>query len=297
MRSTILTLSLIAGTALSALATPVLAQDKDPLAGPKVKDNSVPGQQRQFGGSVARQKGEARPLPPGAFMRALASLESSDAPANVALTEEQRTKIAQIRSEFEAKIKAYKDQHADEIQKVRDALPAPEQRRIDDFLRGPRGGEGQGKGERGPKDRPEGDQPPPPPPHEGDMMNDDAKPSAEVEAARAKARELLEGAPKPADAQQQVMAILTEAQKSHVKAELDKLEKERSERREGKGGPEGRGGPEGERPGAAIMEKLTQEERDSLKNMKPEERREFLRKKAQELGITPGKGKGGKQPK
>ncbi len=287
IHTAVLTLSLLAGTLFSM---PALAQDKDPLAGPKVKDNSVPGQQRQFAGGVGREKGQPRPLPPGAFMRAVASLESKDAPAEVALTEHQRTQISQVRSDFEAKIKAYKDEHAEEIQEVRDTLPRADQRRIDEFLRGPRG-------ERGPKgDRPEGDQPPP---RDGDMMDEmqrDAKPSAEVEAARAKVRELIDGAPKPADAQQQVMAILTEAQKSHVKAELDRFAKER----EGKGGPDGKGKPEGERRGAQVMEKLTQEEREAIKNMKPEERREFLKKKAQDLGITPpspARGKGGKKPK
>lgn len=297
MRPTVLTLSLFAGTMISlisSLALPALAQDKDPLAGPKVKDNSVPGQQRQFGGGVGRQKGEARPLPPGAFMRAMMSLEAKDAPADVALSEEQRTKITQIRNDFEAKMKAYRDEHAEEIQSIRDTLPPGDQRRIDEFLRGPQGGRPDGKGERGPKNRPEGDQPPPPRDGMMDDMQGDGKPSAEVEAARAKVRELIDGAPKPADSQQQVMALLNEAQKSHVKAELDKFEKERAERQ---GGKEGKGGPEGDRPGAQIMEKLTQEERESLKTMKPEERREFLRKKAQELGITPPRGKGGKQPK
>lgn len=297
MRFTVVTLSLVAGT---LIASPVLAQDKNPLAGPKVKDNSVPGQQRQFGGGVGREKGQARPLPPGAFMQAVASLESKDAPANVALSEDQRTKIAQFRSDFEAKMKAYRDEHADEIKKIRDTLPGPDQRRIDEFLRGGRGPEGRdGKGEkRGPEgERRRGDQPPLDAMPDDDMMRDDNKPSAEVEAGRAKVRELIEGAPKPADAQQQVMALLSEAQKAHVKAEIERVTKERADRREGAG----KGGPDGERMGGKIMENLTPEEREALKNMKPEERREFLRKKAQKQGLGQGngqgRGKGEKKPK
>jgi hypothetical protein len=63
-----------------------------------------------------------------------------------------------------------------------------------------------------------------------------------------------------------------------------------------------RRGEMGERGGRGeeLLKSLTEEEREKLKSMSPEERREFIREKMKERGVEGGqrgRGKGERQPK
>jgi Spy/CpxP family protein refolding chaperone len=295
-------LALIAGTGVASSAAfgQGASKDQDALGGPKVVDHSIPGQTRQFAGG-AREKGAPRPLPPMAMMRAISSLEQPDAPEGLALTEDQKTQLKSIREEQQTLMRVYVEQHKDEILGLRERLPERERRRVDGFLNGPAGGPAGGpdgaRGERGrkrgPGSGPEGKPDAGPmdamPEGERGARKDRGaapqdEPSPEALAARQRLREIMEGAPKPEDAQVKAMAVLTPAQQEHVKA---KLEEARARIQEGgKDEMRGEGGPR-----ERMLEKLSPEDREKLKGLSPEERRAFLREK---LGDQVPARKGGK---
>ncbi len=90
----------------------------------------------------------------------------------------------------------------------------------------------------------------------------------------------MDGAPKPADAHARVMAVLTEAQRDAVNKEVERLQKEAADHgRDGQKGDAGKGG-EGFRE--ELLSRLTPQERETLKGMSPEQRREFIKQKLQE---------------
>lgn len=273
-----LMLTLLAGSLISVQTA---RADDDGLGGPKVKDNSVPGNRGKLGDG-SRERGEGRPQAPRAFVRAVESLKAESTPAELRLTAEQESKIKTLREEFEAKVQAYRDANKDEVIKLREDVGPRERRRIDEMLRGP--GEGPREGGRDGarrEERPKGEP--------GDGMMDEGKPAdeAKAEAARKRLREIMEAAPQPTEVQTAVMGVLTEQQKEHVRTTMEKMAKERQEEM----GPRGEG----------MLERLSPEDREKLKNMSPEERREFIREKMKERGEGEqgegrrGRGKGGEQ--
>ncbi len=288
--------ALIAGTGVAT--STAFAQDagkeQDALGGPKIKDNSVPGQARQFAGG-SREKGAPRPLPPMVMMRAIGSLEGPDAPEGLSLSEDQKAQLKSIREEQQTLMRVYVEQHKDEILTLREQLPERERRRVDGFLNGPANGPDGPRGERGPKGGPKGK--PEGGPDAGPMDEmprgergrkgggdaAEGEPSPEALAARQRLRELMEGAPKAEDAQVKAMAVLTPAQQEHVKAQLEQIRAKMQDRR---GEGRGEGGPR-----ERMLEKLSAEDREKLKGMSPEERKEFLREK---LGDQAPARKGGK---
>lgn len=269
-----LMLTLLAG---SLIGVQTARADDDGLGGPKVKDNSVPGNRGKLGDG-SRERGEGRPQAPRAFIRAVESLKAESTPAELRLTAEQESKIKTLREEFEAKVQAYRDANKDEVIKLREDVGPRERRRIDEMLRGP--GEGPREGARR-EERPKGEP--------GDDMMGEGKPvdEAKAEAARKRLREIMEASPQPTEVQTAVMGVLTEQQKEHVRTTMEKMAKERQEEM-------------GQR-GEGMLERLSPEDREKIKNMSPEERREFIREKMKERGEGEqgegrrGRGKGGEQ--
>ena len=299
-----------AGLCVSSAAMAQAAGDKDALQGPKVKDQSLPGQRRTLTGKGDPKMDRAGRLAPRMFERAMGVLRADDASENLKLTEAQDTHVKAIRAEFMGQMKDYLAEHRSEVSDLREKLPPRERGRIDQFLNPERGQGGPGgPAGRGGKGRPDGAGPTgqPPAQRDGDMQDDGMEPmvdEAEATAAKERLKEIMEGAPKPADAQARVMAILTEAQRAAVTTEIERIQKEQSERssagKPGAGKPNdakpGEGKPqEGERPEGdgqgreELLKLLTPEEREKLKTMTPEERRAFIRGKAGDRAKKPGK--------
>lgn len=294
----------VAGIAGSVLAQ---AAEQPVLEGPKVKDLNTPVQST-FDGAAREGKKRMQPqIPHPAFVRTIHKTLGDDAPEALRLTEAQSKQIEEIDAEFRAAVKAYMDEHRDEVKALREAgmpVGGPERGR------GGRGQEGRGPEGRG-KPRPEpreGDEmAPPPPPRDGDDMGrppaDEMTP--EREAIRERARALREGAPKPTDAETKMWAVLTAEQQAAVRPKLDALKEEmakeygeralkakRDKREAGaaEAGPgldakKGRGkGPEGgPRMDPALREKveaMTPEERmifrEKMKSATPEERKQII---------------------
>lgn len=287
---------------------------KGPLGGPKVKDGGVPGEHRRFvEGERGEGKDRARPIPQRAFMRAIEVLRKDEAGANK-LTSEQDAKLKQINDQFREKADSFRAAHKDEVQKLIKDLPEQEARRARAFLAmtrgeegGPRGeGRGEGRGERRGEGRGRGegearpmdDMPPPPPGGpRGKGPKGEEKLSPEAEKARERLREIMKDAPKLEEVHAQVFGVLTADQKKVVEQELermrDEMEKRRGEMREDMDDRGGDKGEKGARGGERerMLERLTPEQREKLKSMSPEERRDFIR------SIRKEKGGAGEKPK
>lgn len=292
-----------------ALAAGAMAQgDQSPksgsevLGGPKIQDRNVPGQVGAFGEKGELQKRASDRLPPGAMRRALESAIGPDAPESVRATAEQREKIEKIVRDHEAQVRAYMDQHREEIEQIRkDAGLGQGERRGE--RRGPGGLEGRAPRGAG---RPDGAPP--------EMNKDD---QAKADAARQKIRDLMEAGPKQSDLMTKVWAELTPAQQDATNKALDevreRMKKEREDRyvrqrvgrgeaRPGPGGAEGRRpGPDGAAPGrppAGPGERGMHERRERLlrlfDSLPPEAQDQLLRRLEERLGeMRDGRGPDG----
>ncbi len=205
------------------------------LAGPEVPPEAGEGN-GAFGGADGK-KGRG----PGAgggpmmevrlFMGALASIDTQ-------LTDEQRTKIEAVRSDIEAKMKAWKEANGEAL------------RVLEEKMRGTRGKDrpgGQGKDGNPAGGPPQGPPPQGPPPQGGPPQGGGKPDKATVEQFE----KLRETMPKMDAARDEIMAILTPAQQETLKSNMVGMRKamekrgDREGRKGGKDGKDGKGGPNG----------------------------------------------------
>jgi hypothetical protein len=270
---------------LAGLAQGQQAKPAEGLEGPKVTDPAAPGTNRKFtgGGGNARERAQQTPMP--AFVRALQALEGEKAAESVRLTSEQAASLKKMGEDYAAAIQSYRAEHRAEIEKLRDMLPPQERRRVDGFLRegAGRGGKPNAKGEQKPAKQD--------PMQEDPMSEGGVKSPADAEAAKARLRELLEGAPSVADAQAKMWAVLSAEQKPVVEKELARMREEAGKRGAGKGAKgDGKAAPGGE----IDMSKLPPRLRERLEKMTPEEREAAIRQYRERRETE---GKRGDQPK
>jgi gas vesicle protein len=249
-----------AGLALPALAQPAKPPAPPtppaPLGGPKVENIAPPTGSAGFDGMDSTQdrrgKGE-RPVPMRAFLHAIRETVGPEAPEALRLSDEQETAIRSAAETHRDAVKAYVDEHREEIKEL-SRLRGPESDRLRELLgggpprRGPGGPDGPGGrgGRGGPRgERPEGSPPPPPPPPPapGEEMGEQAP--ADRAALRAQAKALMDGAPKPTDTQKQIWALLRTEQQEAVQARIDQWKSDMKER-------------EGERYGERIKGEIRQ---------------------------------------
>ena len=262
-----------------------LGQESAPgggLEGPKVADPAAPGTNRKFTGGAGNARERARQTPMPAYVRAFRTLEGEKAAAAVRLTAEQSASIRTLNEEFGDSVQAYRTAHRAEIETLRNMLPPQERRRVDGFLR-----EGAPRGERPAKQNSKKDEPTRDSmkrdPMQSDPMSEGGKP-ADAEAAKARLRELLEGAPSAADTQAKMWAVLSAEQKPVVEKELARFKEEAAKR----GGRPGAAGGKGA-GGEIDMSKLPPRMRERLEKMTPEEREAAIeqyrkRREAEEKG-------------
>jgi len=274
----------VAGTTLAQ------GQPKDNvLGGPKVKDNSLPGAKSRFSTGKGDKKDRAldRGIPPGVYMRALDVLRGDDVSDSVRLTAEQDAQIREIHEQFMGAERQYMQSHRDELAALRKDLPPEMRQRVDERLRNAKGFE-KGLPKDNAKKARKGKAAPDADAMQDSMqdepMTDRAKPDPGAAAkARERMEQLFNEAPKPKDAQAKVWALLTSAQRPVLQAEIERLQKDGA-----KGGKPG--GPDG--PGGA----LTPEMREKLKNMSPEERRQFIQEMREKRGGKRPQGGSDKPP-
>lgn len=258
------------------------AKQEDPLKGPKVDDGGVPGERRRFtdsqGGPRERMQ---RELPTRAYVRAIESLKGESVPAADRLTAEQETKIKSIAQDFEKSQREYREKNREEVRGLLPKLTEEERRRAAALL-GQWGGRGEGqrRGEgRGPEGaKPMGEQ--------DGMMSEPAPSAADSDAAKARLREIADGAPKAADAHAKMFAVLSGSQKELVQKELVKIREQTQNRPAGgqQGRPAAGGGPVTSIDDPRIPEQM----RERLKNMSPEDREAALKRISERIANAEG---------
>lgn len=222
---------LSAAVLLASFAAPAIAQSEKPappLQGPAVKDSSVPGQNRRLvpggGGKGDRIQ---REVPHRAFMAAFNALRGERADPATRLTDDQDDAIRAMDQEHQTAIEAYKQSNAAEVRDLLTKLSPEDRKRVGEFL---------GNRRPGTPLRPDAkktDQsaarPSDNPPDAMDPMQPQNPKAAED--ARARMRELVEGAPQVADTHAKMVAVLTQAQRPVFQAELERLKKDMADRR------------------------------------------------------------------
>jgi len=275
--ASILSLAASAGMAPAQDAKP----DDQPLKGPAVKDDSVPGESRRFtGGAVKKKESIGETIPHQAFLRSLSVLKAPDVDPTARLSDEQAGKIEQISREYRESQRAYMEEHRDEISKIRKKANPELRKRIDSALGEP--------GQRTIKEvTPSKDQKTPA--KDGDASDESMMqtPQTEAEDAAIKTRasEIAQGAPKASDAHAKIWAVLTASQRPIVEKEIARVKKELEARREGGKKSDGKkkAGTDGE---SMDLSKLPPAMQERLKSMTPEEREKAMerlrnRKKAE----------------
>ncbi|MBI1190657.1 MAG: hypothetical protein GC200_08280 [Tepidisphaera sp.] len=309
----------VSALSLFIFAGHALAQDAAPLSGPAVKDGSVPGEARKLTGgqSADRKEKRDRPLPHPMFMKAFDALKGEGVDKSIALTSDQQDDLDVLNEDFHQSMMKYRQDHMQEVQQLRGELTAQDRKKVDGFLRELGGRPGGKRGERGPGGpggpegrRPHGpdgapppppdgeNAPPPPPPGDDPMMqdpmNDSKAPTdqAKSENAMGRLREIMEGAPKPADLHAKMIAVLTDAQRpvfdKALAAEQSKWEQEQKDRmaqrfaEKGKGAGKGKGklGKDILGDGGPITSiddpRLPEKMRDRLKNLPADQQQKAL---------------------
>ncbi len=184
-----------------------MAQSQPALKGPAVKDRDVPGVVGEFG-SAGGQRRQAERLPAEAFRKALSVLTAADAAEAIRASDEQRAEFKTLVEEFESRVKEYRRANGKQIAELRKL-----------------GGE-----QVGAKDakRPKGEQG-----NAGDTMQSMSEADQKArDEARAKLRELMEGAPKIEDVYTKVWAGLNESQRAAVDAEIATFREQQAKQRE-----------------------------------------------------------------
>lgn len=287
-------LTLVAGLALSSLASAQTTKPAQPaqppaLSGPKVTESGVPGEQRQF--APGRTKGKEQmgsEIPHRLFLRALESLRDPEAAADIRLTADQNTQVRAINDEFMKSVAAYRDAHKAEAGPLLEKLSPEDRRKAHEFLkRGSLGSPRQGLDQRktiskkdlaaAPADKPDGDAMMPPDGTTGTTLAFDAKAADE---ARNRLKELMEGAPSPADTHARIFALLTDPQKKAFQAELEKARKEMGSPRALEKAEKKADGKLAKKNDALNPDdpRIPQRLRDRLKDMTPQQREQALQR-------------------
>lgn len=286
----------IAGFALSSVA---MAQNaSEPLKGPPVRDNSVPGSKGNFGsgaGKTGKDRLDQVGTPMPVFMKAIDALRGESGGDN-RLTDSQDTQIKTLRSEFESAVKAYMSKHQDEVQTLISKI-SPEDRAKFNQVIGREGGridlakrgfKGAGKGEKKAEK----------PADEMQATTDSGKtPAASAEEsgkARERLKAIFDGRPAAKDTQTTMFGVLTDTQKKLVQDSLAKQREELSKRAATKKAPrktdaDPATGASGEKKSGAAADlkgksadeimndpRLPERLRERLKAMSPEDREKAI---------------------
>lgn len=223
MTRALMVLTVVAGSALS-----VFGQAKEQpgtaepvLKGPTVKEDGVPGEQRQFTPGRTRGKemmgGE---IPHRLFMRVVDGLRDSEE-MDVRLTPDQQSQIRRINEAFTSSVGKYREDHREEVRELLTMLSPEDRRRAMEFL-----------ARQGENRRPQLDQRKNSVPKKGGDGSMEAVDPKKAEEARERIKELLAGAPNPADTHAKIHALLSDTQKKAFKDQMQKLREEMESQRE-----------------------------------------------------------------
>lgn len=206
---------LMTAVAGSAIAAEPGATETELLRGPQVVDASGPDGGDTMDGSSAESK-RAGDMPFQAYLGAVRGLnKAAKESPELALTDEQKESIKEIGREFQAEMKAFRDEHKEEFGAMRERA-------------GERGEQGE-RGARGKKDKDRavrgeraerGAQ--------GDEMKERPSPE-EMQRTREKMAELRSQAPSGQDSKKKLWSVLTPAQQEAVQKQVESIRAKRQE--------------------------------------------------------------------
>ena len=234
MRMTLLSVTLIAGTALAG-PEPKTADQPAVLQGPKVSTTNITGTSSTFSASKEADRSRMMGMDRGLFREALLSLR--EAPEAIRPTSEQEAAIGKLMREFQQKERAFQVAHGRELRQLRAQLPRPDRRKPD-----------AAKSDVQPKQidaRPNDKkrQPATPPARKTDrkqlkdqpMVTDrpmsDENRIERQEVARGQLEKIMAQRPNPADLEKPIRAILTVPQREYLDNQISIKVKERFEKR------------------------------------------------------------------
>lgn len=207
---------LMTAVAGSALAAEPGATEADLLRGPKVVDASGPdGGDTMDGSAVESQR--AGDMPFQAYLGAVRGLnKAAKENPELALTDEQKESIKEIGREYQAEMKAFRDEHKEEFGAMRERGGE----RGEQGKRGARDQKGKDVAERGERAE-RGDK--------GDEMKERPSPE-EMQRMREKMAELRAQAPSGQESKKQLWAVLTPAQQDAVQEQVESIRAKRHEK-------------------------------------------------------------------
>ncbi len=283
--------TLLLAAAGGALAQDAKNPDEQPLRGPSVRDDTVPGESRRFTGAAQRRKDAVGAnIPQRIFARAIDSLRGEKADPTIRLAQDQAAQIAKIERDLRARQMAFMRDHREELAELRKSATPELRRRLDQLLPGSAGARARQNAEapgadeppsRAPASKPTDDQKP----MDGSdaMMRDGA---VAPESMRERLVALIEAAPKTEDVHGSIWAILTPAQREHVEKQIERLKAETASRRSdakdarpaGQApakSPDGAAPPQGAKP---DLSNLPPRLRERWESMTPEQRAEAIKR-------------------
>ena len=281
---------------LVAFAGTTLAQtqpkktDEPALKGPAVKEAGVPGENRQFGeGKVKNKERMGTEIPHRVFMKSLDALRGDTADASVRLSSEQDSKIKATNDAFMDSLAKYREANQAEARELIQQLDPKDRRMAMEFL----GREARNLGEKAPKLGEKGKAKGKPDAAKPDEMSGETVDAKKAEDAKARLREMLEGAPKPADTHAKIFGVLTDVQKAAFQKEMDRLRTEMQDRAGGKRLDKKAAAKDA--PAAAKDldlddPRIPEPMRERLKNMTPEEREKAIERLRERMKRGGGKG-------
>jgi hypothetical protein len=169
------------------------ADDADVLAGPRAEEADVPGSSGVFAPSLdGRGMGGGGDARTDRWLQRIIRGLMREAPSEeLVVSAEQREAIGAAMRGHEERVRAYREAHAEEIRELREAAGIGSE----DELRGRNQAEGAGA-------------------------------TPEAQAATQRLREINRGTPSTDRLRGEIWAVLSEAQRAHVEAELERLREE-----------------------------------------------------------------------
>jgi predicted Fe-S protein YdhL (DUF1289 family) len=236
--------ALLLAAAGSAHAQDAKEPDSQPLRGPSVRDDTVPGESRRFtGGAQRRKDAVGASIPNRIFIQAIDSLRGERADLRTSATPEMRRRLDQLMP-GSAGARARRNAEAS----------PPEQ---------------QAKPDGGDNKAMDGSDP---------MMKEG---QAAPEAAQARIAELLAAAPKLEEMHGSVWAVLTPPQREHVEKQVERLKAEAAAKRGDAKDARKQKQAEPAKPNAAgspDLSKLPPRLRERWESMTPAEREQALKR-------------------
>lgn len=225
---------------LAALLLPaaiaIAQEEPPPLSGPPVTEERLPGVESGFSSMMAADRARmSEPVPMNVFRRAVMELGGEDAGPDIRLSDEQTQRLRAIERAHRESIAAFRREHAEEIERIREDLGPRLAARLGDL----RSGRPDRTDRTDRTERPQADEPGAPPDMQRDAPQRPAQRPIQREDltetqrnALAAATKLRAEAPGDQALQTKIWAELTEPQQAHVQSRIDAFRAEAAERRQ-----------------------------------------------------------------